>query len=137
MIYLLIGQPGSGKTTLGKILSKNFDDAIHIDGDENREREKNFDYTKIGREKNLNNIIDRCIDNKDKNVIVSIVCPYKNIRDKFFEKLNVFGVYLYTNEIRGKEHYHCKNFDIPSKRFMKINTDNSVDYCINKILQNI
>ena len=36
MIYLLYGQPASGKTTLGKLLSEYFDSPFFIDGDEFR-----------------------------------------------------------------------------------------------------
>ena len=58
MIYLFTGQPGSGKTTLGKKLQiwlqtdkKNWRKSVfHIDGDQLRELFPNTDYSKEGRE---------------------------------------------------------------------------------------
>ena len=37
MIYVLYGQPGSGKTVLGKLLANHLDTPFIIDGDEFRE----------------------------------------------------------------------------------------------------
>ena len=44
MIYVLYGQPGSGKTTLGKLLAELLDTPFIIDGDEFRGMFKNIDY---------------------------------------------------------------------------------------------
>jgi broad-specificity NMP kinase len=55
MIYLLYGQPGSGKTTLGKLLAEHLDTPFIIDGDEFREMFTNKNYGKEGREENIRN----------------------------------------------------------------------------------
>ena len=66
MIYLFTGQPGSGKTTLAKKLQiwlqtdkKNWRKSVfHIDGDQLREIFPNQDYSKEGREKNIQKAFD-------------------------------------------------------------------------------
>jgi len=55
MIYVLYGQPGSGKTTLGKLLAEHLDTPFVIDGDEFREMFTNKNYGKKGREENIRN----------------------------------------------------------------------------------
>jgi broad-specificity NMP kinase len=55
MIYLLYGQPGSGKTTLGKLLANHLNTPFIIDGDEFREMFTNKNYGREGREENIRN----------------------------------------------------------------------------------
>ena len=55
MIYLLYGQPGSGKTSLGKLLASHLDTPFIIDGDEFREMFTNKNYGREGREENIRN----------------------------------------------------------------------------------
>lgn len=55
MIYLLYGQPGSGKTTLGKLLAEHLQTPFIIDGDEFRDMFMNRNYGKKGREENIRN----------------------------------------------------------------------------------
>ena len=55
MIYLLYGQPASGKTTLGKMLEDHLNTPFTIDGDEFREMFTNKNYGREGREENIKN----------------------------------------------------------------------------------
>ena len=109
MIYVLYGQPGSGKTSLGKLLASHLDTPFIIDGDEFREMFTNKNYGKEGREENIRNanavatylnkkgkdgswkaiyINDEQNSwkshpiNKETHVVMCLVNPYKHLRDE-------------------------------------------------------
>lgn len=130
MIIWFYGQPGAGKTTLAKALLEKID-AVHVDGDDVRTVFKNQDYSKEGRIKNLtliNNLV-RFLDHKGFNVIVSVVSPYKEVRDRMLD-LDLKYYYVTTTEIRGKEQYFVKNLEIGEKDVI-LNTTNKT---INEVL---
>ncbi len=122
MIIWLTGQPGSGKTTLAnellsKIQSENPNiKLINIDGDDLRGINKNQDYSKEGRIKNISTAISimRFLCNKDYICVVSIVAPYKFLRDELKNEFPFLEVYLHTTEIRGREDYFAKDYEIPT-----------------------
>ena len=137
MIFWFTGQPGSGKTTLGKALLKNLEDAFHIDGDDLRGLSANIDYSEHGRISNIRTAqyIAMYLDNKGKNVVVSVVAPYRWLREEFKERHEVSEIYLHTTEIRGREHYFAEDYEAPEENFLDIDTtDISVEECISKII---
>jgi len=138
MIFWFTGQPGSGKTTLGKALLEKLDEAFHIDGDDLRGLSANVDYSEQGRINNIRTAqsIAMYLDNKGKNVVVSVVAPYKWLREEFKERHNVNEIYVHTTEIRGREHYFAEDYEEPEEKFLDIDTtDVSIKACISKILE--
>lgn len=126
MIYWLTGQPGAGKTTLANYLYEYFPlgSVIHIDGDDLRDMFDNKDYSEFGRRKNIERAQDIALfmNNKGFNVIVSLVSPYKDQRDKFKSKTNVIEIYVHTNEDRGRNNYHVTDYEPPTHDFIDIDT---------------
>ena len=152
MIYVLYGQPGSGKTTLGKLLAEHLDTPFIIDGDEFREMFTNVNYGKAGREENIRNANAVAtylnkkgkdgdwkaiyIDvpdgwkshpiNKETHVVMSLVNPYKHLRDELRRNNGdqVLEVLLTSNRDLRKD-YHVQDFEegIPN---YEINTDCSI-----------
>ena len=138
MIFWFTGQPGSGKTTLGKALLEKLSDVFHIDGDDLRGLSANVDYSKQGRISNIRTAqsIAMYLDNKGKNVVVSVVAPYKWLREEFKERHDVNEIYVHTSEIRGREHYFAEDYEKPEENFLEIDTTNvSVDECISRVLE--
>lgn len=142
MIYWITGQPGSGKTTLAKAIVKErfFRDWYHIDGDDIRELFDNKDYSKEGRMKNVlvAQQIAQYLHFKGKDVIVSLVSPYKEQRELFKSKLEneIKEVYVHTSEIRGREQFFVDYYEPPTENYIDMCTDNiTVAECVEKLFK--
>ena len=122
MIIWLTGQPGSGKTTLANsimdtLTSENLNlKIINLDGDDLRTINRNKDYSKEGRIKNISTAISivRFLANKNYLCVISLVAPYKFLRDELKEEFPFLEVYLHTSEIRGREDFFAKDYEIPT-----------------------
>ncbi len=139
MIFWFTGQPGSGKTTLGKALIEKLDDVFHIDGDDLRGLSANVDYSEQGRVSNIRTAqsIAMYLDNKGKNVVVSVIAPYKWLREEFKERHKVNEIYLHTSTKRGRENYFVKNYEPPIDNYLDIDTtDLTVEESIDVIMEN-
>ncbi len=138
MIFWFTGQPGSGKTTLGKALLEKLDGAFHIDGDDLRGLVHNVDYSEQGRISNIRmaQSIAMFLDNKEQDVVVSVVAPYRWLREEFKARHKVNEVYLHTTEKRGKEKFFVENYEPPQENFLDVDTTNvSVEACIDRIVE--
>lgn len=141
MIYYLIGQPGSGKTTIAKGIMKRYDftEWFHIDGDDIRELFDNKDYSKDGRMKNIQlaQQLSQYLHSRGKKVLVSLVSPYKEQRDGFKKKMgsDLLEIYVHTSEIRGRENFFVQDYEPPTENYIDVCTDNiTIEECIDKIM---
>ena len=139
----LTGQPASGKTTLANMLieyfktNENNKEFFNIDGDDLRDLFQNKDYSKKGRYANirLGMSIAAYLINKDKIPIISLVSPYRELREEFKEKYKVLEIYLHTTEIRGREKYFVNDYEKPLQNFIEIDTTyKSEQESLNEIL---
>ena len=128
MIYWFTGQPGAGKTTMAKelITYLNNPKVIHVDGDDLRDIFKNKDYSETGRRKNIERAQDiaRFMNEKGYTVIVSLVSPYKDQREDFKKENNVIEILVKTDEIRGRESFHVKEYEEPTDNYIELDTTN-------------
>jgi len=145
MILWFTGQPGSGKTTL---TNRFIEDKligfmkiqpvriVHIDGDDLRDIADNKEYSEKGRRENINLAMNlaRFMDNKGFTVVVSLVSPYRDQREKLKSERNITEFYLHTTEIRGKEDYFVENYEPPLHNFVDIDTDKTVEECTDEVL---
>ncbi len=139
----LTGQPASGKTTLAKLLVKSIKDKnksneiYNIDGDDLRDLFQNKDYSRKGREANirLGMSIAAYLINKNCIPIISLVSPYRFLREEFKSKYNVIEVYLHTTEIRGRENFFVEEYEPPLDNFIDMDTTNKTESeSLNEIL---
>jgi adenylylsulfate kinase len=146
MIYWFTGQPGHGKTVLAKSLKEYIEynyshkQVLHIDGDDLREILINKDYSKQGRENNIRTAqsIALYLDNKGYDVVVSLVAPYKELREEFKSRTQTQEIYVHTTEERGREQFHVQDYEVPTENFIDIDTtddtpESSLVYLINKL----
>ena len=124
----LTGQPASGKSTLAKLLVSSISDGdnnvFNFDGDDLRDLFQNKDYSRKGRETNirLGMSIAAYLINKNCIPIISLVSPYRFLREEFKSKFNVLEVYLHTSELRGREKFFVEDYEPPVDNFIDMDT---------------
>ena len=153
MIYVLYGQPASGKTSLGILLADYLNTPFVIDGDEFREMFKNKNYNRRGREENIKNAnaVATYLNKKGKredwlaiyckkengvqgrpvkegsDIIMCLVNPYEDLRQelKNNNQGQVIEVFLQSSRDLRKE-YHVEDFEDGKPDYV-VNTDNSLE----------
>jgi adenylylsulfate kinase-like enzyme len=149
MIYNFIGQPHAGKTTLA-IHLKNVLEKVNpekkvflVDGDVLRKIINNKDYSEEGRRFNITTAynIARYLDSDDdKDVIIAVVSPFFDLRERLKLESDVIEIFVHTTNIRGREKFHVENYEYPETNFIDIDTTDvdeltSVNELLNKINQ--
>lgn len=141
VILWLTGQPGHGKTTLCQELMRTYRDAFHIDGDDIREIYQNKDYSETGRRKNIElaQHLAHYLQSKGRMVLVSLVSPYEDQREEFKSKMgdSITEFYITTDQIRGREDFHVKDYQAPKSNYILIDTSNPIEECVDIIKNKI
>ena len=138
MIYSLYGQPGSGKTTLGKLLAEHLDTPFILDGDEFRSFFANKDYGVGGRKINIRgaNAVATYLNkksNSEGHVVISLVNPYEQFRNELKEdnEGQVLEILLVSSR-KMKREWHVEDFESGSPDY-RFNTDKETDYTWDKL----
>ena len=142
MILWFTGQPGSGKTSIAKMIhhKDTFDGTtIVVDGDELRKLYDNKDYTREGRTNNMEDVhkLVKFLNHKGFIVLVSLVSPYRDIRERFKTEMGkrLVEFFVHTDEKRGREHFFVDDYEPPLENFIDLDTTNtSVDETVSFLL---
>ena len=148
MIIILTGQPHSGKTTIAKHLKTAIEVSFlhrkvyNVDGDDLRDILDNKDYSEKGRRKNIEtaHAIAKYLQKQSlrNDIIISLVSPFRDLREKLKSETECKEFYIHTTEIRGRESFHVANYEKPLENFLDVDT--TVDdelTTINFILDNL
>lgn len=127
MIYLVHGQPKSGKSTIGQRLQfwlqtdkKNWRKSVfHIDEEYN---ELYFEIAKY---------LNKC----GNDVVISMACPNRNIREKLKQECKITEIYCRTSKKLGTESFIIENYERPETFFIDLDTSNSVDDTFQKLIK--
>lgn len=134
MIYVLYGQPGSGKTTLSKLLCTHIqhqpqgNEAVVIDGDKFREIFKQVDYSPKGRKNNIraaNTVATYISAVNHVDVILALVNPYERLRVELRANNSQVIEILLESDRDLRREYHVEEFEIGEPDHI-INTDSPV-----------
>ena len=132
MIYWFTGQNGAGKTVLATKLKEFLQtekrnwrkDVFQIDGDIVRELTDNQDQSEVGQTENIKDtqLIARYIHNSGSDVVVSMVTPYKELREGFKVEIGdkIVEIYVYTT--KKKLAQPTSDYESPQENFFEINT---------------
>ena len=91
MKILIMGLPGSGKTTLAKLLAPMFN-AIWLNADEVRKEANDWDFSEQGRIRQanrMNTLAKEAIAN-NRRVVADFVCPTEKTRKDFNADYTIF-----------------------------------------------
>tara|TARA_Y100001937_G_scaffold96464_1_gene131168 strand:+ start:407 stop:841 length:435 start_codon:yes stop_codon:yes gene_type:complete len=84
MKILIMGLPGSGKTTLARLLAPMFN-AVWLNADEVRKEADDWDFSEEGRTRQANrmkNLAEEAVSN-NRVVVADFVCPTEETRKQF------------------------------------------------------
>ena len=132
MIYWFTGQSGAGKTVLATKLKEFLQtekrnwrkDVFQIDGDIVRELTKNEDQSEAGQIENIKDtqLIAEYIHNSGSDVVVSMVTPYKELREGFKAQIGEKIVEIYVYTTKKKLVPTTSDYEVPEENFFEINT---------------
>ena len=129
-IIWITGQPGAGKSTLGRALMEELKGAgipvFMVDGDDLRALTANADYSAAGREANIRRAQDIALylSRQGQVAIVAVVAPFRWLREEFKARAHVKEVYVHTTEVRGREHFHSDEYGAPESDYLDLDTSN-------------
>lgn len=132
MIYWFTGQSGAGKTVLATKLKEFLQtekrnwrkDVFQIDGDIVRELTENQDQSEVGQSKNIKDtqLIAEYIHSSGSDVVVSMVTPYKELREGFKAQIGEKIVEIYVYTTKKKLVPTTSDYEVPEENFFEINT---------------
>jgi adenylylsulfate kinase len=126
MIILIMGLPGSGKTTLAKKLYKQLDDCDWLNADEVRKQANDWDFSNSGRINQANRMKQLAIESKAKYVICDFVAPTDETRIAF--NADVIFWLDTTKKCRFKDTESI--FEPPNKYDFKIQTKDANNWAV-------
>ena len=77
------------------------------------------------------------ISQSGNDVVISLVSPYIEMREKFKSECKVQEVYCHTKKIRGREDFFALDYEKPIQFFINLDTSYSVDDTFKNLIKHI
>lgn len=127
MVYLIHGQPKCGKSTIGKRLQ------FWLQTDKKNWRKSVFHIDE--EQTTLCFEIAKYLDSCGNDVIISLACPDREIREKFKIENKVKEIYCHTSKKIGIEHLMIENYEKPDSFYIDLDTSFDLDETFQKLIK--
>ena len=119
-----MGLPGSGKTTLAKILTEKLN-AVNLNADEIRKKYNDWDFSEEGRNRQAKRMFDisKELISSGKIVVADFVCPTEKTREYFKAD---FMIWMDTIE-KGRFEDTNQMFQKPKKYDFKVTKKDAIN----------
>lgn len=107
MIIWISGNSGAGKTTLAKALIGDQKHIVHLDGDDVRDKNKDYDFSREGRWNNCLAVAGEALryDKEGFCVIVSVIAPYRKLREEIKKLCGCTFLYVINGRAKRGKRY--------------------------------
>lgn len=132
---LIMGLPGSGKTTIAKKICELLPDTYYLNGDEVRKKYDDWDFSREGRLRQADRMRDLAKESYHSFVLNDFICPLPEMREKVDPD---WIVWMDTIE-KGRYEDTNKAFVPPNEYDFRITEQNAekwAPYIVEKILNN-
>jgi len=137
-VYWLHGQPGSGKSVIGKRLQ------MWLQTDKANWRKTVFhideaDMKNLYSEKYLEQtvVVSKFLSETNHDVVVSAATPSKRFRQKIKDEIKAIEIYCHTKNKIGKEKQLILEYESPDHTFVDLDTTSDVETTFEKLIKMI
>ena len=81
--------------------------------------------------------IAKYLDNCGNDVVISLVSPYREMREQLKSECKVQEIYCHTKKIRGREDFFALDYEKPIEFFINLDTSYSVDDTFKNLIKHI
>ena len=127
MRILIMGLPGSGKTTFAQALLEKLDSALWLNADKMREIHKDWDFSYAGRLRQATRMRRYADISEDEYVVADFVCPLQEMRSIYEPHITIWmdtiksGRFDDTNKAFVKpEEYDLRIVDWETKTWVNL-----------------
>jgi adenylylsulfate kinase len=79
--------------------------------------------------------IAKFLHHSGNDVVISLVSPYKDLRDELKRDCKATEIYCHTKKIRGREEFFALDYEKPTEFYVDLDTSENTDDTFKKLLK--